>query len=231
MNSDDIIRRLMDIGLVPVIRVDAADQAIGAVKAIIQAGLPVAEITLTVPGAMEVLAALDEAFGDRLLLGAGTVTEVDQARQAIKAGSRFIVTPAACLEVVAYCRKEDTCVIGGGLTPTEVLSVWRAGADAVKVFPVKAVGGPEYIRLLREPFPDIPLVPTGGVDLDNVADFFDAGAAFIGVGGRLVNRSSLARGDLEAITRQANLFLAAIRSAKQQASAFQPSSSTSFQPR
>jgi 2-dehydro-3-deoxyphosphogluconate aldolase/(4S)-4-hydroxy-2-oxoglutarate aldolase len=203
-----------EIGIVPVIRAESADAALAVVEALAEAGLDVAEITMTVPNAIQVIAAVAKRFGARVLVGAGTVTSAEGADRAADAGAAFIVTPCLVPDVIDAAKRADVAVIAGALTPTEIHEVCRAGADMVKVFPVQNVGGAAYLRALRGPFPDIPLVPTGGVTVDHVQELFDAGAAAIGVGGELVSRDALAQRDYAAIRAMAGRFLAAVKSAR-----------------
>jgi 2-dehydro-3-deoxyphosphogluconate aldolase/(4S)-4-hydroxy-2-oxoglutarate aldolase len=209
-----VVATLRDVGIIPVIRAESADAALAVVEALASVGLAVAEITMTVPGAIDVIASAAKRFGDRLLVGAGTVTDAYMADRVVDAGAAFIVTPCLVPEVIDVARREGVAVIPGALTPTEILEAFRQGGDMVKVFPVQNVGGVTYLRALRGPFPDIPLVPTGGVTLDNVREMFDAGAAAIGVGGELISRDALARRDYGSIGALAGRFLAAVRSAR-----------------
>jgi 2-dehydro-3-deoxyphosphogluconate aldolase / (4S)-4-hydroxy-2-oxoglutarate aldolase len=201
---------IRDIGIIPVIRAGNADAAFAATEALVGAGLTIAEVTMTVPDALGVVGRIVKRFGDAVLVGAGTVTDVESARRAIDAGARFVVTPCLIPEVIATTLAQGVAMLPGALTPTEVFRAHELGGDMVKVFPV-GVGGALYIRALRGPFPKIPLVPTGGVTLDNVRDMFDAGAAAVGVGSEMISRDALARRDYEDIARMARLFLAASR--------------------
>ncbi|HEV7593404.1 MAG TPA: bifunctional 4-hydroxy-2-oxoglutarate aldolase/2-dehydro-3-deoxy-phosphogluconate aldolase [Gemmatimonadaceae bacterium] len=205
---------LREVGIIPVIRADSADAAKAVVEALVEAGLVVAEITMTVPRAMDAIASVAKHFGETLLVGAGTVTDADTARRAVDAGAEFIVTPCVVPEVIDAARRAEIAVLPGALTPTEVLNAFRLGGDMVKIFPAQNVGGAWYLRALRGPFPDIPLVPTGGVTLDNVHEMFDAGAAAIGVGSELISKDALARRDYAAIGALATRFLAAVRKAR-----------------
>jgi len=205
---------LREIGIVPVIRAESADAALAVVEALVEAGLTVAEITMTVPRAIDAIASVAKRFGDKVLVGAGTVTDAATARRAVDAGAEFIVTPCLVPDVIELARRMDVAVLAGALTPTEVFEAFRLGADMVKVFPAQNVGGASYLRALRGPFPKIPLVPTGGVTLDNVGEMFDAGAVAVGVGGELISKDALARRDYAAIGKLAGLFLAAVRKAR-----------------
>ena len=202
---------LREVGIIPIIRAPSADAAVAVAEALLQAGLTVAEITLTVPNAIDAIGRVTKRFAGKLLVGAGTVTDVEMARRAVDAGAEFIVTPCLVAEVIAAAKRADVAVLPGALTPSEVFAAFRAGGDMVKVFPVQSVGGAAYLRALRGPFPDIPLVPTGGVTLGNIAEMFTAGAAAVGVGTELISQDALARRDYAAIGALAKQFLAAVR--------------------
>ena len=205
---------IAEVGIIPVIRAPSADAAVAVVEALLQAGLTVAEITMTVPNAIDAIAAVAKRFAGEVLVGAGTVTDAKTARRAIDAGADFIVTPCLVPHVIDTARRADVAVLPGALTPTEVFEAFRLGGDMVKVFPAQNVGGAAYLRALRGPFPDIPLVPTGGVTLENIREMFDAGAAAVGVGSELVSKDALARRDYAAIGALASQFLAAARKAR-----------------
>ncbi|MEX2153446.1 MAG: bifunctional 4-hydroxy-2-oxoglutarate aldolase/2-dehydro-3-deoxy-phosphogluconate aldolase [Gemmatimonadaceae bacterium] len=204
------LETIRDVGIIPVIRAPNADAAFAVAEALIGAGLAVAEVTMTVPGAIDVIASIAKRFGDRVLVGAGTVTDVESAKRAIGEGAQFIVTPCLIRDVISATRKANVAMLPGALTPTEVFEAHKLGGDMVKVFPI-GVGGAQYVRALRGPFPKIPLVPTGGVTLDNVRDMFDAGATAVGVGSELISRDAIARHDYAAIGKMAQMFLAATR--------------------
>ena len=205
---------LREIGIIPIIRAHSADAVVPVAEALLQAGLPVVEITLTVPNAIDAIGAVAKRLAGKVLLGAGTVTDAETARRAVDAGAEFIVTPCLVPEVIAAARRADVAVLPGALTPTEVFAAFRSGGDMVKVFPVQSVGGATYLRALRGPFPDIPLVPTGGVTLENLADMFKAGAAAVGVGTELISKDALDRRDYAAIGALAKQFVAAVRQAR-----------------
>ena len=212
-SREHALATIRDVGIIPVIRAQNAEAAFAVAEALIGAGLAIAEITMTVPGATDVIAAIAKQFGNRVLVGAGTVTDTDSAKRAIAEGAEFVVTPCLIPDVIKLARKEGVAMLPGALTPTEVFTAHQLGGDMVKVFPV-GVGGAMYVRALRGPFPKIPLVPTGGVTLDNVRDMFDAGAVAVGVGSEMISRDALARGDYAAIGRMAQTFLAAARPAR-----------------
>jgi len=177
---------IREVGLIPIIRASTSEDAFQAVEAIVAGGVPIAEITMVVPNALQVMERAVEHFGDKVLLGAGTVLDTETCRAAIFAGAEFIVTPSLDVKVIELARRYSKACIPGGLTPTEILAAWQAGADMVKVFPCGPVGGPRYIKSIRGPFPQIDLIPTGGVDLESVPKYIRAGAAAVAVGGELV---------------------------------------------
>ena len=208
------VSRLREVGIIPIIRAPSADAAVPVAEALLHAGLPVVEITLTVPNAIDAISAVAKRFSGKLVVGAGTVTDVEMCKRAVDAGAEFIVTPCLVPEVIAAAERAGVAVLPGALTPGEIFAAFRAGGDMVKVFPAQSVGGAAYLRALRGPFPDIPLVPTGGVTLANIAEMFQAGAAAVGVGTELISQGALARRDYAAIGARANQFLAAARQAR-----------------
>lgn len=202
------------VGLIPIIRVSTPEDAFHGVEAVVEGGVPIVEITMGVPNALRVMERVVEKFGDKVLVGAGTVLDPETCRAVLLAGGDFIVTPALDVRVIEAARRYGKISIPGALTPTEIVTAWQAGADMVKVFPCGPVGGPRYIKALRGPFPNIDLVPTGGVDLETTPQYFWAGAAAVGVGGELVASKALAEGKTEVITANARKFLEAVRSAR-----------------
>jgi 2-dehydro-3-deoxyphosphogluconate aldolase/(4S)-4-hydroxy-2-oxoglutarate aldolase len=208
------VAKLREVGIIPVIRASSAEAAVAVADALLQAGLTVAEITLTVPNAIDAIGAVATRFPGKMLVGAGTVTDGEAARRAVDAGAEFIVSPCLVPEVIEAAQRADVAVLPGALTPGEVFEAFRAGGDMVKVFPAQAVGGAAYLRALRGPFPHIPLVPTGGVTLQTLAELFQAGAAAVGVGTELISQDALARRDYAAIGALAKQFLAAVREAR-----------------
>lgn len=214
VDRDAAIHRIREVGIVPVVRTDTEDAALRIAEALVAAELTIVEITMTVPGALNVMASLARRFGGDLLLGAGTVTSANLAQSAVAAGCAFLVTPGYLPSVVGAAKAERVAVIAGALTPTEILAAHEDGADLVKVFPVSAVGGPAYIRALRGPLPLVPLVATGGVSLDRVAEYVEAGVAAIGVGGELVAKSAVKAGNYGAVEQAARAFMEAVRRAR-----------------
>jgi 2-dehydro-3-deoxyphosphogluconate aldolase/(4S)-4-hydroxy-2-oxoglutarate aldolase len=203
MTKADVIRRIEEIGIVPVVRSPSADVAFRAVEAIVAGGIPVCEITMTVPDAPALIRDLVKRLGDRALVGAGTVLDAAAATVCLEAGAAFLVGPGLDLDMVAVARKRDVPVMPGALTPTEVITAWRAGADMVKIFPVSAMGGASYLKALRAPLPQIKLLPTGGINVSNLADYVAAGASAVGIGGELVDPAAIARGEDSVITDRA----------------------------
>ena len=212
--SKQTVSRLREVGVIPIIRAPSADAAVAVAEALLQAGLPVAEITMTVPNAIDAIGAVAKRCAGKMLVGAGTVTDAETAKRAMDAGAEFIVTPCLVPEVIAAAQRAGVAVLPGALTPGEIFAAFRLGGDMVKVFPAQSVGGAAYLRALRGPFPDIPLVPTGGVTLENIGEMFQAGAAAVGVGTELISRDALDRRDYAAIGARANQFLAAARQAR-----------------
>ena len=205
---------IRDVGLIPIVRTFSEGDALRAAEAIIEGGIGIAEITMTVPGAIRVMEKLSQEFASNVLLGAGTVLDTETCRAALLAGAEFIVTPALDVRVIEMARRYSKACFPGALTPLEVLNAWQAGADMVKIFPCGPAGGPKYIKALKGPFPHIEMVPTGGVNLENTPEFIHAGAAAVAVGGELVSAQLLRAGKLDEIVAVAREFVAAIRRAR-----------------
>lgn len=206
---------LEQIGLIPVLRARSVDEGQALVDAMMAGGVTVVEVTMTVPNAVELLRDLRKRHGSKLLLGSGTVTSAAQAQATIEAGAEFVVSPSLHLEVIAKTKQLGKLSIPGALTPTEVITAWRAGADYVKVFPCSAMGGASYLKALRAPFPDLRLIPTGGVTLQTAAEFLKAGAFALGVGSDLVNPAAIAEGHPESVTKTARAYLDIIRATRE----------------
>jgi 2-dehydro-3-deoxyphosphogluconate aldolase/(4S)-4-hydroxy-2-oxoglutarate aldolase len=208
-----VLERIRATGLIPVIRARSADEAAQAVDAIQAGGVGVLEITMTVPGAVELIREVARR-ATSALVGAGTVLDPETANACIDAGAQFVVSPSLNLDTIAGCQKAGVAVIPGALSPTEVVTAWDAGADLVKVFPAGAVGGPSYIKALKAPLPQIDLVPTGGVNLKTAGDFIRAGAAALGVGSDLVDLAALRRGEASVLTDRSRQFVDVVREAR-----------------
>jgi 2-dehydro-3-deoxyphosphogluconate aldolase/(4S)-4-hydroxy-2-oxoglutarate aldolase len=214
MTKEQVRQRIIEVGICPVVRATSPEQAIAAAQAVCAGGVPVAEVTMTVPGAIEVIAQLAKNMGSEILIGAGTVLDADTAQRCIDAGAEFLVSPGFDRETVELANREDKLIMAGALTPTEVITAWKCGADFVKVFPCGNVGGPKYIKALKCPLPQVPMVPTGGVNLQTAADFISAGAAALGIGGELISSAALKSGDMASITDSARQYVAIVREAR-----------------
>jgi 2-dehydro-3-deoxyphosphogluconate aldolase/(4S)-4-hydroxy-2-oxoglutarate aldolase len=213
-SKEKSLAQIREVGLVPIVRAPSAEDAVLAAEAIIAGNIGIAEITMTVPHALQVLEKVADQFGDKVLLGAGTILDPESCRAALLAGAEFIVTPSLNLQVIELAhRYSKPCVIGA-LTPTEIVTVWQAGADLVKIFPCGPVGGAKYIKALKGPFPQIDFVPTGGVNLETTPEFIKAGAAAVAVGGELVDLKALHEGKLELISANARKYVEAVRAAR-----------------
>ena len=214
MTSQEILAFITGIGIVPIVRVASADSAVEAVEAIYRGGVRAAEITMTVPGAIRALQQVADRLDDKMMLGAGTVLDPETARACMLAGAQFFVTPALRLSTIAMAKRYSKVVFPGALTPTEVLSAWEAGADAVKIFPCGNMGGPKYIKALKGPFPHIAMIPTGGVNLETAGDFLKAGACAIAVGTEMVDAKTIQEGRFDLIEQRARQYLACVAKAR-----------------
>jgi len=214
MTSQEILAFITGVGIVPVVRTASAESAIRAVEAIYKGGVRAAEITMTVPGAVRALEKVADQFGDKIMLGAGTVLDPETARICMLAGAQFFVTPALRLSTIEMAKRYSKVICPGALTPTEVLTAWEAGADVVKVFPCGNVGGAKYIKALKGPFPQIEMIPTGGVNLETTGDFLKAGACAVAVGGELVDAKTIKEGRYDVIEDRARQYLAAVAKAR-----------------
>ena len=195
------------VGLIPVLRAKSTAQGRAVVEAMMAGGVNIVEVTMTVPGAIDLLKELKRAYGNQLLLGSGTVTTADQAQATIDAGAEFVVSPSLHPEVISATKRNGKISCPGALTPTEAITAWNAGADYVKIFPCSAVGGASYLKALLAPFPHLKLIPTGGVTLQTAASFIQAGARALGVGSDLVNLAAVDSGHAETITESAKAYL------------------------
>lgn len=202
--TQEILER---VGLIPVLRAKSVAQGRAVVEAMIAGGVTVVEVTMTVPGAVHLLKELKKEYGAKLLLGSGTVTTAEQASETIDAGAEFVVSPSLHPQVIAITKKLGKTSIPGALTPTEAITAWDAGADYVKIFPCSAVGGASYLKALLAPFPQLKLIPTGGVTLQTAESFLKAGARALGIGSDLVNLAAVDAGHPEAITESARAYL------------------------
>ena len=214
MTSQEILSFITGIGIVPIVRVSSAESAVKAVEAIYRGGVRAAEITMTVPGALRALEKVADSLGDKMMLGAGTVLDPETARACMLAGAEFFVTPALRLSTIELAKRYSKVIFPGALTPTEVLTAWEAGADAVKIFPCGNMGGPKYIKALKGPFPHIAMIPTGGVNLETAGDFLKAGASAIAVGSELVDGKTIQESRFDVIEDRARQYLACVVKAR-----------------
>lgn len=196
MSKERQLQQVLDCGIVAVVRASDSQQLVEVVRALADGGVTVVEITMTTPGALEVIREAKKALGDRVLLGAGTILDTETARAALLAGAEYLVSPALNLDVIRLCQRYNKLVMPGAFTPTEILAAWEAGADIVKVFPAEVVG-PPFFKAMQGPLPQIRLMPTGGVDLTTAASFLKAGACCLGIGGQLVEPAAVARRDFD----------------------------------
>jgi 2-dehydro-3-deoxyphosphogluconate aldolase / (4S)-4-hydroxy-2-oxoglutarate aldolase len=215
MDKQKVRDKIVEIGVVPVVRASSPREARMAADAVCEGGIPIVEITMTVPGAVDVIRELTKSGSSDVLIGAGTVLNAESARRCLDAGAQFLVSPGLNLPMVEFAKKEGKVVMAGALTPTEIMAAWEAGADFVKIFPCGQVGGAKYIKALKGPFPQIPFVPTGGVNLNTAGEFIEAGAVALGVGGELVQAEALRANKLEIIVENARKFVTAVKLARE----------------
>jgi 2-dehydro-3-deoxyphosphogluconate aldolase / (4S)-4-hydroxy-2-oxoglutarate aldolase len=215
MTKEECRKQIVQVGIVPVVRAASSRQALQAVEAVRAGGITVVEITMTVPGAIDAIAQVSRTMGKDVLVGAGTVLDAETAQRCVDAGAEFIVSPGLDLPTVELAGKLGKLMMAGALTPTEVISAWKAGSDLVKIFPCSATGGAKYIKALKGPLPQVPMVPTGGVNLNTAAEFLQAGAEALGVGGELISAAALKSGDTGSITQTARQFVEIIRNVRE----------------
>src|SRR5947208_4338290 len=216
MDKQKVGERIVESGVVAVVRAASAREARIAADAVCEGGIPIVEITMTVPGAVEVIREMTRSSAGDVLVGAGTVLNIEAARKCLDAGAQFLVSPGLNQQVIQLAAREEKLMMAGALTPTEVITAWEAGSDFVKVFPCGQVGGAKYIKALKGPLPQVPLVPTGGVNLNTAAEFIEAGAAALGIGGELVQADALKSNKPEVIVENARKFLAIVTKARAQ---------------
>jgi len=215
MKKQLALETILNVGIVPVVRVASQKQAMLAVQAVSEGGIPIAEITMTVPGAVDLIRDLTRTLGSKVLVGAGTVLDAETAQKCIDSGASFLVSPNFDRLTVELAIAHDVVMMAGALTPTEVVDAWKAGADFVKIFPCGLVGGPRYLRALRGPLPHIRMVPTGGVNLSTAAEFIFSGAAALGIGGELISTAAIQAGDTTAIIDSARKYVEIVASARE----------------
>jgi 2-dehydro-3-deoxyphosphogluconate aldolase/(4S)-4-hydroxy-2-oxoglutarate aldolase len=215
MSKEEQLRRVLDCGIVAVVRSPDSQQLVEVCRALADGGVTVVEITMTVPDALQVLARVRQALGDRVLLGAGTILDAETARAALLTGAEYLVAPNLNLEVIRVCRRYSKLVMPGAFTPTEILTAWEAGADIVKVFPADVLGS-AFIKAVRAPLPQVRLMPTGGVDLATAANFLKAGACCLGVGGQLVEPRAVAERNFDRIRELARQYVAIVQQTRRE---------------
>ena len=212
--NKSILKALGDHGAVLIVRCETEDEAVNGIRAVMEGGIKAVEVTFTVPGAPRVIRRVKQEFGDSILLGAGTVLTPEQAEDAVDAGAVYLISPNTDEKVIGAAKRLNVVSIPGAFTATEVVRAWDLGADAIKIFPA-SVGGPSYIKALKAPLPNIPLIPTGGVDERTVGDFFRAGAFAVGAGGALFDLKRLKAKDYAGMTDVAKRFTTALRAARE----------------
>ncbi len=217
MKKEEVLAKIHEVGIMPGIRTSSAEDGRFAAEAIAQGGIPIVEITMTVPKAIEVISDMVRN-SPNVIVGAGTVLDLETARRCIAAGAGFLTSPGLNLKVVEFAVKENILVIAGAMTPTEVIDAWQAGSELVKVFPCAPIGGPAYIRALKGPFPQVPIIAAGGVNQETAADFILAGAAALGIGGRLIPRTAIEHRRPEQISELARRFLRIVKTARNKSS-------------
>jgi len=216
MTKEQVRQKILEIGIVPVVRASSGQQAIQAAEAVCAGGIPIVELTMTVPGAVEVIAQLAKSMGQDVLIGAGTVLDAETAQRCLDAGAQFLVSPGTDLPTIQLAKQNNVLIMAGALTPTEVITAWKAGSDFVKIFPCGTVGGAKYIKALKAPLPQVSMVPTGGVNLETAADFLRAGASALGIGGELISASALKSGNIKAITDSAKQYIVIVQKTRQE---------------
>jgi 2-dehydro-3-deoxyphosphogluconate aldolase/(4S)-4-hydroxy-2-oxoglutarate aldolase len=213
MSRQDDLQRVLDRGIVAIVRAPTSEGLCDVARALYDGGIDIIEITCTVPNALETISNVRADLGEKILLGAGTVLDAETARAAILAGAQFVVSPVVDRQVVELCHRYDKLVMPGAMTPTEVLAAWESGADVVKLFPAE-IGGPTLLKAIRGPLPHVRLLPTGGVNLNTLRDFVQAGACAVGLGSALVERDAVLHGDMERIRDLAEQFTALMQTVR-----------------
>jgi 2-dehydro-3-deoxyphosphogluconate aldolase / (4S)-4-hydroxy-2-oxoglutarate aldolase len=213
MKREEVHQKIEQVGIVPAVRAASAADARFAAETVAHAGIPIVEITTTIPGAAELISDLVHNVPD-IVVGAGTILDLDTARACLKAGAHFLTSPGLDLEIVTFARQQDVLVMPGALTPTEVMAAWKAGSDFVKIFPCAQLGGDSYIKALRGPFPRLPLIAAGGVNQQTASNFMLAGATALGIGGELIPRGAIELRQPERIRELARRFLHLVKSAR-----------------
>jgi 2-dehydro-3-deoxyphosphogluconate aldolase/(4S)-4-hydroxy-2-oxoglutarate aldolase len=215
MDKPEIIQRLLNPGVIAIIRADSSEQLIDATRALLDGGIQAIEVTMTTPNAIQVIQETRQKFGDKLLMGVGTVLDDGTARLAIEAGAEFVVTPVLRMDVIELCRRFSKPILSGAYTPTEALIAWEAGSDFIKIFPADGLG-PNYIKAIRAPLPQLKIIPTGGVDVKTCGDFIKAGCVAVAAGSSLVSKTILQKRDWKMLSETAAAFVAAVQAARRE---------------
>lgn len=226
MSIEQVIQKIFEVGIIPVVRASSADEARRAVGAIHAGGIPIIEITMTVPDAPEIIREVSRHYGESVLTGAGTVTTAQQAATCLEAGAQFLVSPGFSAGVLQTAFAMKKLAIPGALSPTDVMAALEAGAGLIKVFPCGSVGGAKYIKSLRGPFPDVRFIPTGGVNLTNAGEYLAAGAFAVGVGAELVDLAALRNNQTQKITDMARALVDTVRLARSSSPSQRPAQGT-----
>ncbi|WP_010584808.1 bifunctional 4-hydroxy-2-oxoglutarate aldolase/2-dehydro-3-deoxy-phosphogluconate aldolase [Schlesneria paludicola] len=213
MSRHDDLQRVLDSGIVAIIRASSGEQLVNVAQALYEGGINVIEVTFTTPGVIDVISAVRKELGNKVLLGAGTVLDPETARAALLAGAEFIVSPCVNVEVIKLAHRYDKLVMPGAYTPTEIVTAWEAGADVVKLFPAD-IGGAAYLKALKGPLPQVRIMPTGGVNQQTLRDFVKAGACSVGLGSQLVEKDALERGDFGRIRQLATEYTQLLKQAR-----------------
>jgi 2-dehydro-3-deoxyphosphogluconate aldolase / (4S)-4-hydroxy-2-oxoglutarate aldolase len=213
MDKSEIIQRLLHPGIIAIIRADSSAHLIEATRSLLDGGIVAVEITMTTPNALQVIREAAQTFGENILLGVGSALDSDTARRAIEAGANFVVTPVFRPQVIATCRRLEKPIMSGAYTPTEAAATWEAGSDFIKIFPADGLG-PNYIKAIRAPLPQLQIVPTGGIDAKNCGEFIEAGCVAVAAGSSLVSKTILEQHDWKTLTARASEFISTVKAAK-----------------
>jgi 2-dehydro-3-deoxyphosphogluconate aldolase / (4S)-4-hydroxy-2-oxoglutarate aldolase len=213
VKKEEVLAKIHEIGIMPGIRTSSAEDGRFAAEAIAKGGIPIVEITMTMPRAIDVISDMVRN-SPNVIVGAGTVLDVETARRCLDAGAKFLTSPGLNLGIVNFAVEQNTLMIAGAMTPTEVITAWQAGSGLVKVFPCAPIGGPAYIKALRGPFPQVPMIAAGGVNQETAADFILAGAAALGIGGRLIPKAAVEHRRPEQISELARRFVRIVQTAR-----------------
>jgi 2-dehydro-3-deoxyphosphogluconate aldolase/(4S)-4-hydroxy-2-oxoglutarate aldolase len=217
VKKEEVLAKILEVGIMPGIRTSSAEDGRFAADAIARGGIPIVEITMTVPKAIDVISDMVRS-APHVIVGAGTVLDLETARRCLDAGVSFLTSPGLDLNIIGFAVKENILVISGAMTPTEVITAWQAGSELVKVFPCAPIGGPAYIKALKGPFPQVPMIAAGGVNQETAADFILAGAAALGIGGRLIPKAALEHRKPDQISELARRFLRIVWTARNKTS-------------